>query len=81
MTGLKVKSPCKACEDRCVGCHSTCRKYDFYRARVAYVRHKIIECDMKRVDNLKQTLIFKDNHRRYISNPANRKNYIIGGSV
>lgn len=81
MTGLKVKSPCKACENRCVGCHSTCRKYDFYRMRVAYVRHKSIECDTNRVDSVRQALNFKANNKRYNNNSSNRKNYVTGGAI
>jgi len=77
----KVDSPCRICKDRHAECHSNCKKYVFYKARVAFVKDKIIECDTKRIDSLKQTLISKDNRRRYISNPANRKNYVTGGSV
>lgn len=81
MTGLKVKSPCKACEDRCIDCHSTCRKYDFYRARVTYVRHKVKEENYDRIQPFLQIQQMRMNRKRYDNNSANRKKYIIGGAV
>ena len=29
-----IKAPCQACEDRVVGCHSICEKYDSYRKEI-----------------------------------------------
>lgn len=29
-----VMSPCKGCEDRCIGCHSTCGDYAEYKAKL-----------------------------------------------
>jgi hypothetical protein len=31
---MKIKSPCKNCTKRSVGCHSTCFGYIFYKARL-----------------------------------------------
>lgn len=81
MTGLKVKSPCKECEDRCVGCHSTCRKYDFYRMRVAYVRHKCIEECANHVQKFRQIEQMRMNVKRDHNSHVKRKNYVTGGAV
>lgn len=36
-----VMSPCKGCEDRCIGCHSTCGDYAEYKQALEDNRAKI----------------------------------------
>lgn len=31
-------SPCQGCEDRCIGCHTTCGDYAEYKAELERVR-------------------------------------------
>ena len=81
MTGQKVKSPCKVCEERCVGCHSTCRKYEFYRARVTYVRQKVKSENYDRIQPFLQMQQMRTNMKRDNANHRNKKNYVTGGTV
>ena len=30
---MKPKAPCKGCEERALGCHSTCERYKEFRAQ------------------------------------------------
>lgn len=36
-----VMSPCKGCEDRCIGCHTTCGDYAIYKQALENNRAKI----------------------------------------
>ena len=33
-----IQSPCQGCEDRCIGCHTTCGDYAVYKAELEKVR-------------------------------------------
>ena len=37
-----IKVPCQDCEDRVIGCHSICEKYDSYRKEINQ-RNELIE--------------------------------------
>lgn len=36
-----VLSPCKDCDDRCIGCHTTCGDYAEYKAQLEHRRTEI----------------------------------------
>ena len=56
-----IKSPCKDCKDRFVGCHSHCEKYKKFRSEWQNENEKIREN--------KNTLMFKE---QYIIDAVNR---------
>lgn len=35
-----ILSPCKDCNSRCMGCHSTCGNYAAYKAKLEEIRKK-----------------------------------------
>lgn len=35
---MKKQSPCMGCEDRCIGCHTTCGDYAIYKAELEKAR-------------------------------------------
>lgn len=43
----KIKSPCLDCDDRVVGCHSSCEKYAAYRAEIDTDKSVITEVKTK----------------------------------
>lgn len=37
-----LQSPCQGCEDRCIGCHTTCGDYAIYKAELEAIRARQI---------------------------------------
>lgn len=56
-TYSSVKSPCKGCCDRQVGCHGSCGAYKNYHDELNQVRAKEIE--FKRLDNACNSILHK----------------------
>lgn len=52
MISRQILPPCKGCEDRCIGCHSTCGDYKEYKAALEARREQVVaehaECDFDR---------------------------------
>jgi len=48
MTFINIKAPCHNCDDRVLGCHDTCERFQAYRQKMAEVkenREKAIRWD------------------------------------
>lgn len=56
-TYSSVKSPCKGCCDRYVGCHGSCVGYKAYHDELNRIRAKEIE--FKRLDNACNSILHK----------------------
>lgn len=47
-----IKAPCRDCETRAAGCHSTCERYKEYKSKVDTAREK-----KQQADGLKSAII------------------------
>ena len=43
MTFINIKAPCHDCEDRVLGCHDTCERFQAYRQKMAEVKENRAE--------------------------------------
>jgi hypothetical protein len=46
---MAPKAPCKGCEDREIGCHDRCEKYQEYRQQ--NIEHNVMVANARRVDS------------------------------
>lgn len=58
----QIQSPCKNCQDRFVGCHSTCVKYIDYK-QAASVRFKEVQAKKKELNRGEYTDYIVGRHR------------------
>lgn len=64
---MTIKSPCKNCENRCVGCHSNCDKYIEYRKQLDN-RNEIIKTEKGKTTDLDRYEINKHKKLKKITN-------------
>lgn len=59
----KIKTPCKACEKRCLGCHANCEEYKQFRK------------DIEEQKKQEKTEYHPNYHRYYKKRPVNLGKY------
>lgn len=64
---IKDTAPCKGCEDRCIGCHTTCGDYAEYNRRRQEVRKKgsAHAAELEFIYSIKNKVYTKANKKRW----------------